>query len=85
LFLSSSDKTKKSLNGKLISLYNSVPFSSFFMTNNMASGMKKHYENIEPESRQTAKMFSFFFFSQASSKLCSSFTIAFAQNSSILH
>ena len=30
------------------------------------------------------KCFSFFFFSQASSKLCNSFAIAFAQNSSIL-
>ena len=27
------------------------------MTNNTPSGVKKHHESIEPESRQTAKRF----------------------------
>jgi len=33
--------------------------SSVFMTSNTPSGAKKHRENTEPESRQTAKMFFF--------------------------
>ena len=57
------------------------------MTKNTPSGAKKHREGTEPESHQTAKMFSFFFFffffRWASSNLRDSFTMVFAQNSSI--
>jgi len=57
------------------------------MTSNTPSGAKKHRESTEPESHQTAKMFSFFFFffRWASSNLRDSFTMVFAQNSSIFH
>ena len=33
--------------------------SSVFMVNNMPSGVKKHCESAEPESRQMTKMFFF--------------------------
>jgi len=36
------------------------------MTNNTPSGARKHRESTEPESRQTAKTFSFFFFTKFS-------------------
>jgi len=63
------------------------------MTKNTHSGAKKHRESTEPESHQTAKMFFFFFsfffffffFRRASSNLRDSFTMVFAQNSSIFH
>ena len=55
--------------------------SSVFMTKNAPSGTKKHCESTEPESHQTAKMF--FFFKRASLNLRGSFTMVFAQNSSI--
>ena len=56
------------------------------MTKNTPSGAKKHHESTEPESYQTAKMFFFFFFfRRASSNLRDSFTMVFAQNSSIFH
>ena len=62
------------------------------MTNNTPSGTKKHHESTEPESHETAKMFFFlsfffffffFFFRRATSNLRDSFTMVFAQNSSI--
>ena len=64
--------------------------SSVFMTKNTPSGAKKHRESTEPESHQTAKMFSFFFFfffffRRASLNSRDSFTMVFAQNSSIFH
>ena len=56
--------------------------SSVFMTKNAPSGTKKHCESTEPESHQAAKMF---FFKRASLNLRGSFTMVFAQNSSIFH
>ena len=60
------------------------------MTKNTPSGAKKHRESTELESHQTAKMFFFFiffffffFFRRASSNLRDSFTMVFAQNSSV--
>ena len=59
------------------------------MTKNTPSGAKKHRESTEPESHQTAKMifffFFFFFFRRANSNSRDSFTMVFAQNSSIFH
>jgi len=60
------------------------------MTYNTPSNAKKHHKSTEPESHQMAKMFFFlsflfFFFRRASSELCDSFTMVFAQNSSVLH
>ena len=63
--------------------------SSVFMMNNTPSGAKMNRESTKPESRQMAKMFSFFFFfvffRWASSNLHDSFYDDFAQNSSIFH
>ena len=59
--------------------------SSVFMMNNTPTGVKNNHESTEPESQQTAFFFFYFFFRQASSKLCDTFTMVFAQNSSILH
>jgi len=53
------------------------------MMKNSPSGAKKHRESTEPESHRTAKMF--FFFRRASSNLRDSFTMVFAQNSSVFH
>jgi len=61
---------------------------SVFVTKNTPSGAKKHREGTEPESHQTAFLFFFFFFfffGQASSNSRGSFTMIFAQNSSIFH
>jgi len=60
-------KTSQNLkNGKRVSLYDNVPFIfECFMTYNTPSSA----ESIEPESHQTTKMFSFFFFRQTSSKI----------------
>ena len=58
------------------------PSSSVFMTNDMPTGAKKHHESTKPPSRQMAM---FFFFRWASSKLRDSFTMVFAQTSSISH
>ena len=58
------------------------------MMNNTHSGAIKHRESTEPESHQTTKMFFFLlplFFRRASSNLHDSFTMVFAQNSSIFH
>jgi len=52
--------------------------------NNTPSGAEKYRKSIEIESRQIAKMFTFFF-RQASSNLCDSLTMVFAQDSSIFH
>jgi len=49
----------------------------------MPSGVKKYRKSTKPGSRQTVEKFQsffFFFFRQASLKLCESFTMAFAQN-----
>jgi len=54
------------------------------MTKNTPSGAKMHRESSEPESHQTAKMF-FLLLQMASSNLRESFTMVFAQNSSIFH
>ena len=56
--------------------------SSVFMMNNTPSGTKKYHKNANHKVARQPKGFSFFFFRQASSKLCDSFTIVFAQNSS---
>ena len=53
---------KKSLNvrnGKLISLYNNLPFICVFVTNNTPIGAIKHHKSTEPESCQMAKKFFF--------------------------
>ena len=59
------------------------------MMYNTPSGAKKHRESTEPENHRTTKMFFFFFFffffRWASSNLPDSFTMVFAQNSSIFH
>jgi len=45
-------------NGKLISLYDNLPFIfKCFMTYNTPGSTKKHHESTEPESYQTAKYF----------------------------
>ena len=61
------------------SIPHSIPRSMFYSL--PPSGAKKHRESTEPESRQTAKMF----FRRASSNLRDSFTMVFAQNSSIFY
>ena len=58
------------------------------MIYNMPDSAKKHHESTESEGWLTAKIFFFFFFfffRRARSKLRDSFTMVFAQNSSILH
>ena len=71
-------------NGQVVSLYDNLPFIfECFITYNTPSSTKKQCKNTEPENRQMA--FFFFFFWQASSNLRDSFTVTFAQNSSILH
>ena len=63
------------------------------MMKNTPSGAKKHRKSTKPESRQTAKMFFFvlllllllLLLQMGSSNLHDSFTMVFAQNSSIFH
>ena len=88
----STKKSSHNLNdSKLVNLYDNLPLIfECFMTYNMPRSVKKCCESTEPQSWQAPKMFVILlplllFFRQASSKLRNSFTMVFAQNSSILH
>ena len=53
---------QKLKSGKLVSLYDNVPFIfECFMANKIPNGTERHCESTESESHQVAKIFSFFF------------------------
>ena len=70
-------------NGKLRSLYNIALLFKCFMTYKTPSSMTKRLQMYRTKKLPDNQCFSFFFF--YSSKLRDSFTMVFAQNSSILH